>query len=123
MDTSKQVLKRRRWTIEDKERIVQETLEAGASVARIAQRYAVNANQIFNWRRAYREGRLGNSRAGRLLPVNVADEQLIEVSKAEGLAVASPLGTLEIKLSKGNLHITGRVDLLALRTAIECLVR
>ena len=123
MDTSKQALRRRRWTIEDKGRIVEETLEAGASVARVAQRYAVNANQIFNWRREYREGRLGNSPLTRLLPVKVADEELIEVSKAEELAVPSPLGTLEIKLPKGNLHITGRVDLLALRTAIECLVR
>ena len=122
MDTSKQALsgvRRRRWEIGEKEQIVQETLEPGASVARTAQRYAVNANLIFKWRKEYREGRLGNR--ARLLPVRVAREPDIEATKAEGLASRSPIGRLEIQLRKGNLQITGAVYLMALRTAIECL--
>jgi len=51
---------RRRWAIEEKRRITQETFVSGASVARIAQRYALNANQLFQWRKKYREGRLGS---------------------------------------------------------------
>jgi hypothetical protein len=31
-------------------------------------------------------------------------------------------GTLEIKLAKGTLHVAGSVDVVVLRTAIECLV-
>jgi transposase len=123
VDTSKRILggvRRRRWPIGEKQRIVQETLEPGASVARIAQRYAVNANQIFKWRKEYREGRLGNDRA-RLLPVRVANGPSIEATRTEGLAARSPMGRLEIQLAKGNLQITGAVDLMALRTAIECL--
>jgi transposase len=58
---------RRRWTIEKKRQITQETFEPGASVAGIAQRYAVNANQLFLWRRLYREGRLGSSTVTKLL--------------------------------------------------------
>jgi len=46
-------------TVEEKRRIVEETLESGASVARVARRHAVNANQVFYWRKKYREGRLG----------------------------------------------------------------
>ena len=125
MDTSRQVLsgvRRRRWPIEEKRRIVQETLAPHASVARTAQRYAVNANQIFNWRRAYRDGRLENSTSASLLPVKVVGEQLVEAAKAQGLALPPPVGRLEIQLSKGILQITGAVDLMALRTAIECLV-
>jgi transposase-like protein len=38
-------------------------------VARIAQSYALNANQLFLWRRLYREGHLGNDAAKKLLPV------------------------------------------------------
>src|SRR5215469_1443882 len=124
VDTSKQVLggaRRRRWPIGDKQRIVQETLEPGASVARTAQRYAVNANQVFKWRKEYREGRLGNASA-RLLPVRVASELVSEPTKAERLASRSPMGRLEIQLAKGVLQITGAVDLMMLRTAIECLV-
>jgi transposase len=36
--------------------MVQETFEPGASVARVAQRHAINASQLFLWRKLYREG-------------------------------------------------------------------
>ena len=69
MDTSGQMavevasqVKRQRRSVEEKRRIVEETLEAGASVARVARRHAVNANQVFYWRKKYREGRLGKTR-------------------------------------------------------------
>jgi transposase len=64
MDTSEQAIldgttkreARRRRSVEEKRRIVEETLEAGASVARVALRNAVNANQVFYWRKKYRHG-------------------------------------------------------------------
>lgn len=37
---------------------MEETLLPEASVAVIARRHGVNANQVFHWRRLYREGRL-----------------------------------------------------------------
>ncbi len=121
MDTSKQSLNevrlRRRWTIEEKRRIAQETFLPGASVARIAQSYALNANQLFLWRRMYREGRLGNDAAKKLLPVTIRDERLVEAVKVVEAASPLPLGTIEIKLAKGNVHIAGRVDLVMLKRA------
>ena len=42
-----------RRTIAEKRRIVELTLEPGASVARVAQAEGVNANQVFAWRRSY----------------------------------------------------------------------
>ena len=39
--------------------MVEETLEDGASVARVALKHGVNANQVFQWRRLYRDGKLG----------------------------------------------------------------
>lgn len=126
MDTSKQSLNevrlRRRWTIEEKRRIAQETFLPGASVAQIAQSYALNANQLFLWRRLYREGRLGNDAAKKLLPVTITDERLVEAVRVVAAASPSPLGTMEIKLAKGNVHIAGKVDLVVLRTALECLL-
>jgi transposase len=45
---------RRSWSDEAKQRIVAEAVAPGASVANIARRYGVNANLLFNWRKAAR---------------------------------------------------------------------
>ena len=94
MDTSEQPAiesakqeKRRRRSVEEKRRIVEETLEAGASVARVARRHAVNANQVFYWRKKYREGRLGKNQSSRLLPVTLSDIHGVFRHKFVGLII------------------------------------
>ena len=42
---------KRLWTDEEKRSICFQTTASGVSVAQVAQRYAVNANLIFKWRR------------------------------------------------------------------------
>lgn len=42
---------RRRWTVDDKARIVEETLVAGAVVSEIARRHGLSPQQLFGWRR------------------------------------------------------------------------
>lgn len=64
---SKRVFKHR--SMEEKRRIVEETLVPGASVSIVARRHDVNANQLFTWRRQYRRGELGGGAA--LVPVGV----------------------------------------------------
>ena len=46
----------------------------GASVSRVARRYDVNANQVFAWRRRYRDGAAEPAEL-RLLPVTVTPDQ------------------------------------------------
>jgi len=72
---SGQVRRRRLYPVEEKLRMVEQTLEPGASVARVAQAHEVNPNLLFLWRRQHREGRLFGSEADRLrlLPVTVVD--------------------------------------------------
>jgi transposase len=50
--------RRRRWTAQEKGRIVAETLNAGVSVAEIARRHDMSSQHLFNWVRAAKEGRL-----------------------------------------------------------------
>jgi transposase len=46
--------RRRRWSAEDKARIVAETLVPGACVSEVARRWQVSSQQVFGWRRAAR---------------------------------------------------------------------
>ena len=78
MDTSGK--RRRSWTVEVKRRIAEESFEGNASVAQLSQKYAVNANQIFQWRKKYREGRLENSTSINLLPVTVSQEVVVRAA-------------------------------------------
>jgi transposase len=41
--------KRRKWSDDDKRMICGQTRLPGISVAQVARRYDVNANQVFNW--------------------------------------------------------------------------
>ena len=45
-------VRRRRWSAEEKARIVEETLAPGARVAEVARRWQVCSQQVFGWRRA-----------------------------------------------------------------------
>ena len=127
MDTSEQAIldetpqraTRRRRSVAEKRRIVEETLEAGASVARVARRHAVNANQLFSWRKKYREGRLGQS--SKLLPVTVSDISLRKSGRV-GCVPSPSIASVEIKLAKGTVRVAGNVDVVVLRTALECLL-
>jgi transposase len=52
--------RRRRWSADDKLQIVREAFAPGARVALVARRRDVSRSQIYQWRAALREGRLGD---------------------------------------------------------------
>jgi transposase len=78
------VPQRRRHSVEEKRRVVEETLEPSASVVRVARAHGVNANQVFAWRRQCRQGLLERSNGETLLPVRV-----VETSAGKGARMES----------------------------------
>ncbi|MFZ0273350.1 MAG: transposase [Acidobacteriaceae bacterium] len=108
---------RRFYPVEEKRRMVEQTLEPGASVAKVAQANNVNPNVLFLWRRQHREGRMTVQEASpmRLLPVTVMDRS--ESSAGEPVTP----GSLHIELPKGRIWIEGRIDAASLRTVLEIL--
>ena len=64
-----------RRSVAEKRRIVELTLLPGQSVARVAQAESVNSHQVFQWRRAYRNGLLAADSTA-LLPVALSVEGL-----------------------------------------------
>ena len=57
MDTSGGWRTNKRWTEALKREIVAASFAPGASVSVVARQYDVNGNQVFGWRRRYREAR------------------------------------------------------------------
>jgi transposase len=118
--------------VAEKRRIVEETLEAGVSVSSVARTHGVNANQVFQWRRLYRDGLLDTAASGselRLLPVVASDEARGDVAGRlatgpleEAVSGGSPTGMIELTLARGQVRIQGAVDVETLRTVLLCLL-
>ncbi|MFV8834332.1 IS66-like element accessory protein TnpA [Aquisalimonas sp. APHAB1-3] len=118
--------RRRRFTLGYKRRVVEETLTEGASVSVVARRHDVNANQLFRWRKLYREGLLqettGTSAAA-LVPIHVADTPVAAATEPKR-SPTSGNGELEITLSGGHrVVVRGDADGAALRVVLEVLSR
>ena len=129
--------RRRRWTFEDKARIVAETFEPGVSVCAVARRHGVAQWLLFTWRRQAREGRLGGLEpAPFFVPVATTPEPPPCVPAL--IASASPVadaitptprrarrrqaGLIEIELGGGRrLKVDCDVDAQALRRVLDAL--
>ena len=128
MDSSTQSIqvrgreRRRLRTVEDKRRIVEETLQPSASVALVARTHGVNANLLFSWRRLYLEGRLESKNRERpgLLAVRVVPEVRESARRSQAPATS---GTIQIELRQGTIHVAGRADPASLQTVLEYLTR
>jgi transposase-like protein len=116
-----------RHALSFKRKLVALTLVPGASVARLAREHGVNANQVFSWRKLYREGQLGPIDSGevRLLPVDVAPPTMAAGTKpGEADQQGKPCrGRLRIECAHAHLIIEGSPDAQALRVVLEHLLR
>lgn len=60
--------------------MVRESYESGKSVSMVARRYAVNPNQLFQWRKLHQEGALSAVSAGEaVVPASQLAEALREI--------------------------------------------
>ena len=119
-------------SIAEKRRIVELTLQAGASVAKVALAEGVNSHQVFNWRRAYLKGNLEakGQNAAVLLPVVVSsadpsaftvDAAVIEKRSIKPMS-AVPGGAIHIELSgRVKIRVESGVDAALLRAVLESL--
>lgn len=116
--------KRRYRTVEERRRIVEETLADGVSVAVVARRHGVNANQVFHWRKLYQSGLLElqqQHNAARLLPVTVVDEA--ESGEEQNASAAAPSrGAIHIEFpGRALVSVEGRVEAALVRAVLESL--
>jgi transposase len=109
------VSKRRHRSKQERRAVVEETLRPGASVAVIARRHGVNANQVFHWRKLYRQGRLDVAPpAAQLVPVRVAEIVSDDLPPAKLCA-----GVIVVEVGRARIRVEGSVDAEALRLILE----
>lgn len=82
--------RRRRWTDEAKLRIVAESCAGPRQVSATARRHGISTWQLHTWRRAWREGRLGDGPVGGFVPAMIVPAReagRMEVVSANGRRV------------------------------------
>jgi transposase len=105
--------RRRRWSVDDKLRIVVETEEPGACVKQVAARHDVYPGLLFAWRRQVREGRLTRQQVS---------PAISPPPTPPTRAVAVAVGRIEIELGDGSrVRVDDGVSLVALRRVISAL--
>ena len=113
---------KRLWTDEEKRSICLQTTAAGVSVARVAQRYAMNANLIFKWLRdpRYAPERVAEPDAACFLPVEIVDRPVHDDDCRDAGDSVPAAGTIEVDIAGGHrLRISGAYDPEALARLIR----
>jgi transposase len=121
MGTTATGRRHKRWPEALKREIVAASLAPGASVSIVARQYDVNANQVFSWRKRYREDARAppNSTVPQLVPVVITAEQ-------DAVAAQPPVVTEKIEIDvsgKYRIRVACGFDGQALRRVLDVLER
>ena len=116
--------RRRRWSADEKARIVAETLTPGARVSEVARRWQVCSQQVFGWRRAMRQDLPNVARptttpaASSFVPIV---SEAIPAATVQRAASAAP--GIEVKLAGAVVRVSSGMDDAAQLTAVLRAVR
>ena len=116
--------RRRRWSVEEKLRVVAESQEPGASVTAVAARHDIYPSLVFHWRRQFREGRLVTKDSPGFVPVRLLGRAKQSEPPALDPAVSDEGGTtsIEIALPDGScIYISHAAQLPLLRGVLAAL--
>ena len=97
--------RRRKWSEEDKTRIVAEIVASGDSVCAVARRHGLSPQQLFGWRRQLRESAAGHSEAEELQFVPAVVDVLVQAPAVRGRRKAPrcksepDAGTIEVEVN------------------------
>jgi transposase len=122
--------RRRRWSVQDKVRLVAETHEPGTMIRAVAARHGVSESLLFTWRRQSREGLLARVTDHPVFmpvqtlapPATAAAPRDTAPRPAPQARGAGPSGLIEIELGNGrHVRVGSDVNLAALRRVLAAL--
>src|SRR5450631_3979279 len=118
------VERHRRWSRDDKMRIIEETLAPGAVVTEIARRHGIATSLVFTWRRRARLATV-TSAGPRFVPVQVAAaaaESLRTIEAPAAMPARKRRGLIELGDGK-RVSVDENVDAEALGRVLDVLSR
>ena len=90
----------------------------------IARSHGVNANQVFNWRKMYQDGRLDvQPSATHFLPATIIDSGHVGPQRTGTKPSGSYSGVIDIEIGDVRVRIAGSADPSCIRAALEQLRR
>ena len=104
--------RRRRWSAEDKARIVAEAMAPGAVVSEVARRWQLSSQQVFGWRREARAGLLALPADGAVAGLPVPDFVPILAEPAVPAAVpeATSVPAIEVEIAGAVVRVPPGMD-------------
>lgn len=127
------VERRRRWSEDEKARIIEESFTAGAKVSDVARKHGVSRGLIFAWRKEARVDGLAIPAVPRLIPVQLATSSPLPSSVMPAPLAQTPppvrstgrkAGMIEIDLGGSKrVRVDANVDADALGRVLDVLGR
>jgi transposase len=111
--------RRRRWSAEEKLRVLAQSIAAGSSALLTCRLHGISSGQLYTWRKQFRLGELTG-----FVPVSIAPEarRLQGPEPATASTEPATAGVIEVALPTGvTLRVTGDVSEVSLRRVLAAL--
>ena len=114
--------RRRRWSADEKARIVAETLVPGARVSDVARRWQICSQQVFGWRRAMRQD-VASVSSERRMPATPGFVPIVSeaVPAAAVQRAASAAPGIEVKLAGAVVRVSSGMDAAQLTAVLRAI--
>ncbi len=112
--------RRRKWTDDDKARIVAETAQPGAVVSEVARRWQVSSQQVFDWRRRARKALEAAAAPAEPAFVPIVPEAPAPMHEPAA-SPARPSPSVEVKLAGAVLRVAPGTDGELLTTVLRAI--
>jgi transposase len=117
-------VRRRRWTADEKARILIESLAPGARISDVARRHNLNRGLLQAWRRQAMGAKPLSEAAAAFVPICCSDDATsTPAALPTRKGPSAPPGVIEIELGRARVRVQGTVDADALRLVLGHLGR
>ena len=103
---------RRRWSAEEKARVVRESLRPGKRVGEVAGRYGISRWQLSTWRSLARQGKLSVASSPEAVNVEPRPQPAFAALEVDGALGPGPgaMGSVVIEAREVTVRLDGDID-------------